>query len=76
MTRANKQSRRDKMIAQEKADFSHHLAGSNPNHEETGMAEANQSISQIPTIRITTAAHALAKLRSRQAVKRRSRQEG
>ena len=40
------------------------------------MAEANQSISQIPTIRITTAAHALAKLRSRQAVKRRSRQEG
>jgi hypothetical protein len=34
------------------------------------MAEAASSIQQIPTIRITTAAHVLAMLRSRQAVKR------
>jgi hypothetical protein len=34
------------------------------------MAEATSSIAQIPTIRITTAAHALAQLRSRQAAKR------
>jgi hypothetical protein len=33
------------------------------------MAEANHSLQQIPTIRITTAAHALAMLRSRNAVK-------
>jgi hypothetical protein len=37
------------------------------------MAEANRSIPQIPTTaqaRITTAAHVLAQLRARQAVKR------
>ena len=27
------------------AAFSHHLAGSNPNHEETGMAETKPSLS-------------------------------
>jgi len=32
-----------------KAGFSHHLAGSNPNHGETGMAEANSSIQQTTT---------------------------
>jgi hypothetical protein len=31
------------------ADLSHHLAGSDPNHEETGMAEANPSIQQTTT---------------------------
>jgi hypothetical protein len=34
------------------------------------MAEANHSLQQIPTIRITTAAHVLAMLCLRQAVKR------
>ena len=34
------------------------------------MAEAISSIAQIPAIRITTAAHVLAQLRARQAVKR------
>jgi hypothetical protein len=33
------------------------------------MAEANASLQQIPILRITTAAHALAMLRSRNAVK-------
>jgi hypothetical protein len=40
------------------------------------MAEANRSIAQIPTIRITTAAHCLAMLRSRQAVKRQLQARG
>ena len=40
------------------------------------MAEANRSISQIPTIRITTAAHVLAQLRARQAVKRELQKHG
>jgi hypothetical protein len=31
------------------------------------MAEANRSIPQIPTIRITTAAHVLAQFHARQA---------
>lgn len=38
------------------------------------MAEANRSISQIHTIHITTAAHILAQLRARQAVKERRHQ--
>jgi hypothetical protein len=33
------------------------------------MVEANRTIAQIPTIRITTAAHCLAMIRSRNAVK-------
>jgi hypothetical protein len=40
------------------------------------MAEATSSISQIPTIRITTAAHVLAQLRARQAVKRKLQAQG
>jgi hypothetical protein len=40
------------------------------------MAEANASLQQIPTIRITTAAHALAMLRSRNAVKDSLRAQG
>jgi hypothetical protein len=40
------------------------------------MAEAHQSIQQIPTIRITTAAHVLAQLRARQAVKRELQKHG
>jgi hypothetical protein len=40
------------------------------------MVEATSSIAQIPTIRITTAAHALAQLRSRQAVKDALRAQG
>jgi hypothetical protein len=40
------------------------------------MAEAKGSLHQLPTIRITTAAHALAMLRSRQAVKRQLQAKG
>ena len=40
------------------------------------MAEANQTIPPIHTIRITTAAHILAQLRARQAVKDRLRKQG
>jgi hypothetical protein len=40
------------------------------------MAEANASLQQIPTIRITTAAHVLAQLRARQAVKRKLQAQG
>jgi hypothetical protein len=40
------------------------------------MAEANASLQQIPTLRITTAAHALAMLRSRNAVKDSLRAQG
>jgi cytochrome c553 len=40
------------------------------------MAEANASLQQIPTIRITTAAHVLAQLRARQAVKRQLQARG
>jgi hypothetical protein len=40
------------------------------------MAEANRSISQIPTIRITIAAHVLAQLRARGAVKRELQKQG
>ena len=40
------------------------------------MAEAASSIAQIPTIRITTAAHVLAQLRARQAVKRELQKQG
>jgi hypothetical protein len=40
------------------------------------MAEATPSIAQSPTIRITTAAHALAMLRSRNAVKDSLRAHG
>ena len=40
------------------------------------MAEANRSIPQIPTIRITTAAHVLAQFRARQAVKDQLRKQG
>jgi hypothetical protein len=43
------------------------------------MVEAVQSLSQIPTqaqLRITTAAHVLAMLRSRQAVKRELQKQG
>jgi hypothetical protein len=50
---------------------------SHPNHgEPEAMAEATSSISQSPTIRITTAAHALAQLRARQAVKRQLQAQG
>jgi len=40
------------------------------------MAEANASLQQIPTIRITTAARALARLRARNAVKEELRKRG
>jgi hypothetical protein len=40
------------------------------------MAEANASLQQIPTIRITTAAHVLAQLRARHAVKRKLQAQG
>jgi len=40
------------------------------------MAEANRSIPQIHTIRITTAANVLAQLRARQAVKDQLRKQG
>jgi hypothetical protein len=40
------------------------------------MAEANVSIPQIPTIRITIAARALAQLRARNAVKDQLRKQG
>ena len=40
------------------------------------MVEANRSISQIPTISITTAAHVLAQLRAKQAVKRELQAQG
>jgi hypothetical protein len=40
------------------------------------MAEANASLQQIPTIRITTAARVLAQLRARQAVKRELQAQG
>jgi hypothetical protein len=40
------------------------------------MAEATSSIAQFPTIRITTAAYALAMLHSRQAVKRQLQAKG
>jgi hypothetical protein len=40
------------------------------------MAEANASLQQIPTIRITTAARVLAQLRARQAVKRELQKQG
>jgi hypothetical protein len=40
------------------------------------MAEANASLQQIPTIRITTAAHVLAQLAARQAVKRQLQARG
>jgi hypothetical protein len=44
--------------------------------EKRKMAEANHSLQQIPTIRITTAAHVLAQLRARQAVKRQLQAQG
>jgi hypothetical protein len=40
------------------------------------MAEANRSVPQIPTIHITTAAHCLAQLRARNAVKDQLRKQG
>jgi len=40
------------------------------------MAEVNRSIPQIHSIRITTAAHILAQLRARQAVKDQLRKRG
>jgi DNA-directed RNA polymerase specialized sigma24 family protein len=40
------------------------------------MAEATSSITQFPTIRITTAAHALAMLRARNAIKDALRKQG
>jgi len=40
------------------------------------MAEANPNIPQIPTIRITTAAHVLAQFRARQAVKQQLQRRG
>jgi hypothetical protein len=40
------------------------------------MAEAHQSIQQIPTIRITTAARILAQLKARNAVKRELQKQG
>ncbi len=40
------------------------------------MAEANHRLTQSPTIRITTAAHCLAMLRSRNAVKDELRKHG
>jgi hypothetical protein len=40
------------------------------------MAEANRSIAQIATIRITTAAHVLAQLRARDAIKDQLRKQG
>jgi len=40
------------------------------------MAEANSSIAQSPTIRITTAARVLAQLRARNAVKRELQKQG
>ena len=40
------------------------------------MAEATSSIAQSPTIRITTAAHVLAQLRARNAVKDEMRKHG
>ncbi len=40
------------------------------------MAEANHRLAQSPTIRITTAAHCLAMLRSRNAVKDELRKHG
>lgn len=40
------------------------------------MAEANASLQQIPSIRITTAARVLAMLRARQAVKRELQAQG
>jgi hypothetical protein len=40
------------------------------------MGEANASLQQIPILRITTAAHALAMLRSRNAVKGSLRAQG
>jgi hypothetical protein len=40
------------------------------------MDEANHSLQQISTIRITTAAHVLAQLRARQAVKRELQAQG
>jgi hypothetical protein len=50
---------------------------SHPNHgEPEAMAEATSSISQFPAIRITTAAHVLAMLRARQAVKRELQAQG
>ena len=40
------------------------------------MVEANHRLQQIPTIRITTAAHTLAQLRARNAVKDQLRKQG
>jgi hypothetical protein len=40
------------------------------------MAEANHSLQQILPLRITTAAHVLAQLRARQAVKRQLQAKG
>ena len=40
------------------------------------MAEANRSIPQIPTTRITTAAHCLGAMRARDAVKDQLRKQG
>ena len=40
------------------------------------MAEANHRLQQIPTIHITTAAHVLAMLRARNAVKEELRKQG
>jgi hypothetical protein len=51
--------------------------GSNPTTEMINtMAEAKRSIPQIPTIHITTAAHCLAQLRARNAVKHQLRKQG
>jgi hypothetical protein len=40
------------------------------------MVEANHTLPQIPTIRITTAAHVLAQFRARQAVKQQLQRQG
>jgi hypothetical protein len=52
-----------------KAAFSHHLAGSNPNQEETGMAEAKRSIQETTDQAQRMATMTLALQRARNAVK-------
>jgi DNA invertase Pin-like site-specific DNA recombinase len=69
----------DKMLVAEKARLRASWIRQQPltpTTENRSMAEANASLQQIPTIRITTAAHALAMLHSRQAVKRQLQAKG
>jgi hypothetical protein len=59
-----------------KAAFSHHLAGSNPNQEETDMAEANRRVLQTAGQAQHAAIITLVRRVARKAVERQLHAQG